>query len=144
MSAAPADLPDALRGLEIDHVAIAVEDLDAGSAAYLALGLEPDGPDEEPAGQDVRLRAFRAGGSVLELIAPASAGGSLRRFLDRRGPGLHHLALRVDDLDATVRALQQDGAEFVDPRPHGGRRGSRVVFLHPRFAGGVLIELVEP
>ncbi len=132
-----------LEGLELDHVAVAVGDLDAGAAPFLLLGLEPAGDDEEPPGQSVRVRALRAGEALVELVAPTAETGPLAGFLQRRGPGLHHLALRVPALDDAVARLTAAGARFVDPTPHAGRAGSRVAFLHPSFGGGVLIELVE-
>jgi len=143
VSAAGADLPPALAGLELDHVAVAVADLDAAAAQYGLLGLVPVGGDEEPPGQGARVRLLRLGTALLELIAPTSGTSTVQRFLDRRGPGLHHIALRVDDLGEAIARLQALGARFVDATPHAGRGGSRVVFLHPSFANGVLVELVE-
>lgn len=127
---------------ELDHVGVAVADLDAASAPYLALGLTPLA-DEEVAGQGVRVRAFRAGGSLVELLAATTPDSPIARYLERRGPGLHHLAFRSDDLEAEIASLQAAGAEFIDPQPRPGRAGTRAVFLHPRWGGGVLIELVE-
>ena len=126
----------------LDHVGIAVAALDAASAPYLALGLAPLA-DEEVAGQGVRVRAFDAGNGLVELLASTRADGPIGRFLERRGPGLHHVAFRTTDLDATVATLQATGARFVDPTPHPGRAGTRAVFLHPSWGAGVLIELVE-
>jgi methylmalonyl-CoA/ethylmalonyl-CoA epimerase len=137
-----ADVPATLRGLPLDHVAIALREL--GDAATLGLlGLPSAGPDEEMRGQGVRVRTLRAGDALVELLAPLDANSPVARFLERRGPGLHHLALRVSDVRATVTRLQGEGAVFVDPVPRPGRGGSRVVFLHPSWTGGVLIELVE-
>lgn len=127
---------------ELDHIGVAVADLEAASAPYLALGLTPLA-DEEVGGQGVRVRAFEAGGSLIELLAATTPDSPIARYLERRGPGLHHLAFRSDDLDAEVATLQAEGAEFIDPQPRAGRAGTRAVFLHPRWGGGVLIELVE-
>ncbi|HKI57007.1 MAG TPA: methylmalonyl-CoA epimerase [Trueperaceae bacterium] len=148
MSAAP-PLPAALEGLALgrlalDHVAIAVEDLDAAGAAYATLGLQPAGADETVADQGVRVRALSLGDTVLELMTPLGPGGPVARFLERRGPGLHHIALRVADLDTLLARLQGQGARLIDTRPRAGRAGSRIAFVHPAFTGGVLIELVEP
>ena len=134
--------PSGLAGRPLDHVGIAVADLDAASAPYFALGLAPLA-DEIVAGQGVRVRAFSAGGPLVELLAPTGAGGPIARFLERRGPGLHHIAFRSSDLDADVAALQADGAQFIDPTPSPGRAGTRAVFLHPAWGHGVLIEVVE-
>lgn len=141
---APAPRPPALAGLPIDHLAIAVHDLDAGSAPWRALGLPLEGPDELVAGQGVRVRALHAGDALIELLEPAGPDGPIARFLERRGPGLHHVAFRVDDLDAAIARLRSEGADFLADAPRPGRAGSRVIFLHPRWGGGVLIELVEP
>lgn len=135
---APTPLPD---GLPLDHLGVAVHDLEAASAPYRLLGLQPLA-DEEVAGQGVRVRAFRAGGALVELLAPTRDDSPLARFLERRGPGLHHVAFRVDDLEGEVARLQRAGARFIDPRPRPGRAGTRVVFAHPSWAGGVLVELV--
>lgn len=126
----------------VDHVGIAVRDLDAASVPYLALGLEPLA-DEEVGGPGVRVRAFEAGDSLIELLAATTSDSPIAGFIARRGPGLHHLAFRSDDLDAEIARLQADGARFIDPVPRPGRAGTRVVFLHPTWGAGVLIELVE-
>lgn len=135
---APSDL-----SFPLDHLGIAVADLDAGSVPYRILGLPQPHPDEEIPGQRVRVRTFRSGDTLLELLAPTAADGPIARFLERRGPGLHHMALRVDDLESEIERLRAAGADFIDPTPRPGRAGTRVVFLQPRWGGGVLIELVE-
>ena len=139
----PQRLPFELRHLRLDHLAIATPDLALGSAPYLALGLRPEGPDEEVAGQGVRVRAFQVGGSLIELLMPTRDDSPLSAFLARRGPGLHHLALGVTDLDAEMRRLTALGAVFVSTEPQAGRAGTRVAFLHPNWGQGSLIELVE-
>lgn len=126
----------------LDHLGIATPDLDAGSAPYLALGLRPEGPDEEVAHQGVRVRAFRVGDTLIELLAPTRPDSAVAAFLERRGPGLHHTAYRVPDLDAEVARLSALGAPFLGPAT-AGRAGTRVAFLHPRWGQGTLIELVE-
>lgn len=129
--------------LGLDHLGIATPDLDEGSRPYLMLGMTPEGPDELIAGSSVRVRAFRAGSSLIELVAPASAGSPIERFLGRRGPGLHHAAFSVTRLDAALERLRGQGAVLIDEKARPGRAGTRVAFLHPRWAGGTLIELVE-
>ena len=126
----------------LDHLGIATPDLDAGSAPYLALGLHAEGPDEEVAHQGVRVRAFRVGDTLIELLAPTRPDSAVAAFLERRGPGLHHTAYRVPDLDAEVARLSALGAPFLGP-VSAGRAGTRVAFLHPRWGQGTLIELVE-
>lgn len=130
-------------GLPIDHVGVAVHDLDEGAAPWSLLGL-PTTDDETVPEQGVRVRMLRAGDSEVELLAPLDASSPIARFLARRGPGVHHVALRVDDVDAELARLLREGARAVDLAPRPGRAGSRVAFLHPSWAGGVLIELVQP
>lgn len=127
----------------LDHVAIATPDLDAGSAPYLALGLTPAGPDEEVGSQGVRVRAFVVGGTLIELLTPTRPDSPVAAFLERRGPGLHHTAYRVADLEAEMVRLRTLGARFLSETPTPGRAGTRVAFLHPKWGAGTLIELVE-
>jgi len=130
-------------GLPLDHLGIAVRSLDEGGAPYRLLGLFPEGDDEEVPAQGVRVRALRCGDLLLELLEPATPGSPIQKFLDKRGPGLHHLALRTPSLEAEVSRLLAQGARFVDATPGPGRHGTRVTFLHPKWTGGVLVELVE-
>ena len=132
-----------MRGLPLDHLGVAVRDLEAASAAYLLLGLEPEGDDQTVPAQGVRVRVFRVGESLLELLEPSSATSPVARFIAERGPGLHHVALRVTRLEDEVTRLCAAGARFLTPEPGPGRHGTRVVFLHPKWSGGVLIELVD-
>lgn len=130
-------------GWSIDHVGIAVPDLDAGAAPWRSLGL-PWAEDEVLPEQGVRIRILRAGDGLLELLAPLGDASPVARFLERRGPGLHHLAFRVGDVAAELARLRSEGARTVDEAPRPGRAGSRVAFVHPSWAHGVLVELVQP
>jgi methylmalonyl-CoA/ethylmalonyl-CoA epimerase len=132
-----------LEHLSIDHLGIATAELEVGSAPYRALGLEQLGPDEEIASQKVVVRAFQTGSSLIELLAPTEPDSPIAIFLEKRGPGLHHLALHVQNLESEISRLQSTGANFLNPEPRAGRAGSRVVFLHPKWGAGTLIELVE-
>jgi methylmalonyl-CoA/ethylmalonyl-CoA epimerase len=132
-----------LKHLSIDHLGIATADLETGSAPYLTLGLAQIGPDEEIASQKVVVRAFQTGSSLIELLAPTAPDSPIAVFLEKRGPGLHHLALHVKNLESEIARLQATGANFLNPEPRAGRAGSRVVFLHPKWGAGTLIELVE-
>ncbi len=136
-------LPDKLSGLPLDHVGIAVSDLEAASAPYRLLGLVQVGEDEVVVSQHVRVRALQVGASLLELLEPTAPGSPIATFLAKRGSGLHHVALRVDDVTAEVARLSAAGARFVNLEPRPGRAGTRVVFLHPKWTGGTLVELVE-
>lgn len=132
-----------MHGYAIDHLGIATPDLETGSAPYRALGLTPEGPDEEVGGQGVRVRAFRAGDSLIELLAPTRDDSPIAAFLQKKGPGLHHVAFRVPDVRAEAGRLRAQGARVLNDEPQPGRAGSRVVFLHPQWGGGTLIELVQ-
>ncbi len=142
MTAVP-PLPEPLDDLALDHVAIAVEALDAATDAYLALGLDPAGDDETIDEQGVRVRPMRLGETLVELMEPTAPDGPVGRFLAKRGPGLHHIALRVPALEPLLARLRSLDAPLLDDRPREGRAGTRIAFVHPRFTHGVLIELVE-
>ncbi|MDE3132555.1 MAG: methylmalonyl-CoA epimerase [Acidobacteriota bacterium] len=128
----------------IDHTGIAVADLDGALRFYRdVLGL-PLLHRETLASQGVEAMLLDAGDAHLELIAPLGPKTGVARFLEQRGPGLHHLAYRVDDIDAALASLSAAGVRLIDERPRIGIRGSRVAFLHPKATGGVLTEIVEP
>jgi methylmalonyl-CoA/ethylmalonyl-CoA epimerase len=130
-------------GLPIDHLGVAVHDLDAALGPWSLLGL-PTVEDEEVPEQGVRVRLLRAGDAWIELLAPTREDSPVGRFLAKRGEGLHHVALRVDDVEGELARLTDAGARAIDARPRIGRAGSRVAFLHPGWAHGVLVELVQP
>lgn len=130
-------------GLKLDHVAIATLDLDEGSKPYQAMGLHPIEADEQVESQGVRVRVFEVGGVLIELLSPTRADSPIQVFLDKKGPGLHHMAFRVPDLEAKIAELQAQEARFIGDSPRPGRSGSRVIFLHPKWGQGTLIELVE-
>ena len=128
--------------LKIDHVGIAVQDLSAAIAAFRSLGLT-GGEIEELPERKLRLAWFQVGESRIELLETTDAGSPVGRFLDARGEGVHHLALRVTDAVAGLQAAADRGLVLVDREPRAGARGSRVGFLHPRSLHGVMVELVE-
>ncbi|MDE3130521.1 MAG: methylmalonyl-CoA epimerase [Acidobacteriota bacterium] len=128
----------------LDHTAIAVADLDQSLPFYReVLGL-PLAHRETLAEQGVEAALLDIGDSHVELLAPLGPQTAVARFLAKRGPGLHHVAYRVDDIEGTLASLSAAGVRLIDQRPRRGIRGSRVAFLHPRAAGGVLTEIVEP
>jgi methylmalonyl-CoA/ethylmalonyl-CoA epimerase len=129
--------------LGIDHLGIATSSLESGSAPYIALGLPQVGLDEEISSQNVIVRAFQSGPSLIELLAPTASDSPIASFLEKRGSGLHHVAFRVANLESEIARLQKLNAIFLNPEPRVGRAGSRVVFLHPKWGAGTLIELVE-
>jgi len=128
----------------VDHVGVAVEDLDAAIALYRdRLGM-PLVHRETVAEQGVEAVLLDVGESHVELLAPLGPDTAVGRFLARRGPGLHHVAYRVRDVEQTLSALADAGMRLIDERPRNGIRGSRVAFLHPASTGGVLTEIVQP
>jgi methylmalonyl-CoA/ethylmalonyl-CoA epimerase len=127
----------------IDHVAVAVHDLDAALDAHRRLyGVEPISR-ETVVEQGVDEAMLAIGGSHLQLIAPLDPESPVGRFLARRGEGLHHVAYAVADIDAALAHLQAEGADLVDTEPRRGGGGARIAFVHPRAFAGTLIELVE-
>jgi methylmalonyl-CoA/ethylmalonyl-CoA epimerase len=130
----------------IDHVGIAVADFDAAVRFYAdAFGMTVS-HEEVNEEQGVREAMLSVGdsGSSIQLLAPLSADSPIARFLDSRGPGIQQLAYRVGDIDEVCRVLRDRGLELLYPEPRRGTSDSRVNFIHPRSAGGVLIELVQP
>ena len=128
----------------IDHIGIAVSDLDAAIAIHRDTYGMPLVHRETVAEQGVEAALLDVGESHVELLAPLSPDTPVGRFLERRGPGLHHVAYRVDDVAATLDELRAAGLRLIDEAPRTGIRGSRVAFLHPSASGGVLTELVQP
>jgi len=127
----------------LDHVGIAVKDLGAALAFYRdALGLEIEAP-EEVASQHVRAHFVPVGESKLELLEATSPDSAIAKYVEKKGPGLHHITLRVEDIDAAVAQIQARGARMIDERPRPGAEGSRIAFVHPSSAHGVLIELKQ-
>jgi methylmalonyl-CoA epimerase len=128
----------------LDHTGIAVADIDDSLAFYRdVLGL-PLVHRETVSDQGVEAALLDVGDSHVELIAPLGPETAVARFLEQRGPGLHHIAYRVDDIEATLASLSAAGVRLIDERPRTGIRGSRVAFVHPAATGGVLTEIVEP
>jgi methylmalonyl-CoA/ethylmalonyl-CoA epimerase len=136
-------LPPSLAHLTIDHLGIAVMSLEEATKPYRILGLLPVGEDEVIASQHVKVRALQVGESLLELLEPTSPESPIASFLEKRGAGLHHLALRVENLELEIQRLLQQEVRFISTEPRAGRAGTKVVFLHPKWGQGVLIELVE-
>ena len=130
----------------IDHVGIAVADLDAAIAFYrdtYGMTLAHEEVNEE---QGVReaMMAVGGSGSHIQLLAPLSPESTIARFLDRSGPGVQQVAYRVDDVEAVSAVLRERGLRLLYDAPRRGTSNSRVNFIHPKDAGGVLVELVEP
>lgn len=129
----------------VDHIAIIVRNLEQALNFYRdTLGIMPSEIKEIPTEQ-VRIAFLPLGGpggSEIELIEPTTSGSSLSKFLEKRGEGLHHICLEVDDIDAALTEMQEKGAPVLDKQPRIAAEG-RAIFIHPRAANGVLLELVE-
>ena len=129
---------------QIDHVGVAVDDLDAAIALHedaYGMALAHREVVEE---QGVEAVLLDVGENHVELIRPLSDDSGVGKFLARNGPGLHHVAYACDDIDSTLAAVRDAGLQLIDKQPRRGIRDSRVAFLHPKSTGGVLTELVEP
>jgi methylmalonyl-CoA/ethylmalonyl-CoA epimerase len=129
--------------LPLDHVAIAVESIATSLPIYESLLGSSGSPVEHVASQGVSVTFVGSGAGRIELLEPTSADSPVGRFLARRGPGLHHIAYRVGDIEAALTRLEADGFQLIDRTARPGAGGHRVAFLHPRSTGGVLIELVS-
>lgn len=129
-------------GWPLDHIGVAVVDLEAAVARWAPLGFQPERIEAVPA-DGIRVAFLPWDSGELELMAPVEADGTIARFLAKRGPGLHHLAFRVEHLAEVLQQLAADGVRLVDAVPRPGSRGTRVAFLHPSACEGVLTELVE-
>jgi methylmalonyl-CoA/ethylmalonyl-CoA epimerase len=127
----------------LDHIGIAVASLDDGVELYRALGLELDGV-EEVAEQGVRVGFLPVGDTRLELLEPMGELSPIAKHLSRRGPGLHHICLRVDDIRAAMASLAGRGYTLLSDEPQPGAHGCLVCFVHPKATGGVLLELSQP
>ena len=127
----------------LDHIGIAVAKLDESLAFFRdALGLEVTAV-EEVQSQRVRAHFVSTGSTKLEILEATADDSPIAKFIDRRGPGLHHVTLRVDDLTAAIVELQQRGVRLIDEIPRAGAEGARVAFIHPASTHGVLVELKE-
>jgi methylmalonyl-CoA/ethylmalonyl-CoA epimerase len=127
---------------KIDHVGIAVESIEAARGFYEALGLAVEGVEEVPA-EGVRVAMITVGESRIELLEATRDDSPIAKFLAKRGPGLHHLCLATDDVGGDDARLRAAGVEVLRPEPTRGAGGCWVQFVHPKSAGGVLVELSE-
>jgi methylmalonyl-CoA epimerase len=128
----------------IDHIGVAVEEIEPAMALYrdsFQLAVAHREVVEE---QGVEAVLLDVGENHVELLAPLGAETPVGRFLAKQGPGLHHVAYQVKDIEATLAACRAAGLQLIDEQPRTGIRGSRVAFMHPRATGGVLTEIVQP
>ena len=130
---------------QIDHIAIVVKDLDQAVATYRdGLGLELERVDDVPTEKvKVAFLPLPEGSAEIELVEPTDSDTGIGRFLAKRGEGLHHICFRVEDIDAAITQLQTQGLQLLEEKPRIGSRGQKYIFLHPKSANGVLIELYQ-
>lgn len=127
----------------IDHIGIAVSNLQESLSFWeTALGIELHGI-EEVAEQHVRTAFLPVAGTEIELLEPMSPDSPVAKFIEKRGEGLHHIAIRVDDVEAALAELRAKGIQLIDERPRNGAGGARIAFVHPKATHGVLLELCE-
>ncbi len=128
----------------IDHIGVVVEDLDEAVRLYSQSFRMPEAHRETVEEQDVEAVLLDVGDGHIELLRPLSESSGVGRFLQRNGPGMHHVAYATDDIDSALQAVREAGLRLIDEQPRRGIRDSRVAFLHPKSTGGVLTELVQP
>lgn len=127
----------------IDHIGIAVPDLETALVPYVeGLGIQV-AHREEVATQKVRVAMMPVGETNIELLEPTSEESPIAKFLEGRGPGIHHIAIAVDDIEAALERMNVAGVRMIDTEPRPGAGGTKVAFAHPKAFGGVLVELVE-
>ena len=127
----------------VDHIGIAVRSIEESKTLYEQLGLAVTHVEEVPQEQ-VRVAMIPCGETRIELLEPMSDASPIQKFLDKRGPGIHHICMRTDDVSAEDRRLRTSGFQLLRDQPSPGAEGALVQFLHPKTAGGVLLELSEP
>jgi methylmalonyl-CoA/ethylmalonyl-CoA epimerase len=127
---------------KLDHIGIAVKSLDAAKKIYEDLGLHIEHVESVET-QKVRTAFLSVGDANLELLEPSSADSTIARYIEKRGEGIHHICLRVDDIEAQLARLKERGYRLINEAPVPGAHGCRVAFLHPAAGNGVLIELSE-
>jgi methylmalonyl-CoA/ethylmalonyl-CoA epimerase len=128
----------------IDHIGVATDDLDGAVALYEGTLGMPVAYRETVESQGVEAVLLDVGDGHVELLRPLGPDTPVGKYLERKGPGLHHVAYAVDDIEGVLSSLTEAGVELIDSEPRTGIRDSRVAFVHPRSTGGVLTEIVEP
>ena len=126
----------------VDHVGIAVKDLDESVKFYESLGFKASGY-EVVAEQKVKVAFLPCGDSELELLESTEPDGPIARFIEKNGPDIQHIAIRVDDIDKALEELKEKGVRLIDQTPRYGAGNARIAFVHPKATGGVLLELTQ-
>ncbi len=131
-----------MKPLRIDHIGIAVPNLDEALATYEALGLVSAGV-EEVAEQKVRVAFLPCGDSEIELLESTAEDGPIAKFIEKKGPGIQHIAIRVDNIEEAIAQMKEKGWRMIDETPRYGAGGASIAFCHPKSTGGVLLELSQ-
>ncbi|MCD6559171.1 methylmalonyl-CoA epimerase [Thermococci archaeon] len=126
----------------IDHVGIAVKNLDEAIKVWESLGLNVEEIEEVPE-QKVRTAIFHVGESRIELLEGTSEDSPISKFITKRGEGIHHIALGVDDIEEHLKKLEEQGFRLIDKQPRDGAGGAKIAFVHPKSVNGVLLELCQ-
>ena len=128
--------------LKIDHIGIAVKNLEESARLYEMLGIQSTG-SEVVAEQKVKVSFFPVGDSEIELLESTSLDGPIARYIEKNGEGIQHLALRVDNIEAALEELKANGIHLIDEKPRYGAGGAKIAFVHPKSTGGILLELSQ-
>ena len=131
-----------MKALKIDHIGIAVKDLEKALEFYEALGMKADGTEvvEE---QKVKVAFLPTGDSEIELLESTSEDGPIARHIEKKGEGIQHLALRVENIEEAISDLMEKGIRMIDQKPRYGAGGAKIAFVHPKSTNGILLELTE-
>ncbi|MEJ5366492.1 MAG: methylmalonyl-CoA epimerase [Desulfosoma sp.] len=132
-----------MRVLKVDHIGIAVKSIDEAAKIYHGLLGLPDHGRETVEEQKVTTAFFPVGDTEVELLESTAPDGPVAKFIEKKGEGVHHIAFRVDDIDAALEELKAKGVLLIDQTPRKGAGGARIAFLHPKATGGVLVELCQ-
>ena len=131
-----------MKVLKIDHIGIAVKNLEEGSKLYEILGIVSAGT-EEVAEQKVRVSFFPVGDSEIELLESTAPDGPIAKYIEKNGEGIQHIALRVENIEEALAELKAKGVRLIDEKPRYGAGGAKIAFIHPKATGGVLLELSQ-
>ncbi len=128
--------------IQLDHIGVATQEVSEGNF-FEILGLKKGGVEEVPT-ENVKVGFYgTANNANIELLEPTSGDSPIAKFLDKRGPGIHHICFRVEGIDEMVKMLKEKGVRLINEEPRPGAHNCRVVFIHPKSTGGVLVELSE-
>ena len=126
----------------IDHIGVAVPDLEKAAAIFKILGLHAHEP-EEVVDQKVFTQSFQVGDSEIELLKPTADDSPIAKYLEKKGAGIHHVAIRVKDIESEIELLKAKGIIMIDEKPRPGAGDKMIAFIHPKSTGGILIELTQ-